>query len=344
MSNIRGLGDLNNNDHDSHSDDSEDEKPQEFYTGGEKSGTAVQGPPRGHGEGGPNPADLIKDILGKAARGGHEGHSAAQKKPTYFTGSGHRLGAENEPSEAASSSAPPQAQSQVPPQEEMETVIRHLTFWQNGFTVEHGPLMTYEDPANQEILQAINSGRAPIQLLNVLPGQQVDVRVSRLQEPWSEAAAKKYAAAAAAANAPKKPAGFPAFSGAGRRLGAESDPVAASGSGSAGMPGGFPASAGGGASSSSGVAAPVVATFTVDANQPVTTLQIRLADGTRMPVKMNHTHTVGDVRRFINASRPGESSRPYAIMTTFPNKDLTDDAATLKDAGLINAVIVQRLL
>ena len=36
--------------------------------------------------------------------------------------------------------------------------IRHLTFWQEGFTVEDGDLMRYDDPANSEILTSLNAG------------------------------------------------------------------------------------------------------------------------------------------------------------------------------------------
>ena len=36
--------------------------------------------------------------------------------------------------------------------------------------------------------------------------------------------------------------------------------------------------------------------------------------------------------------------RPYVLMTTFPNRDLTDDTVTIADAGLLNAVVVQRAL
>ncbi|KAJ3297230.1 hypothetical protein HDU79_004354 [Rhizoclosmatium sp. JEL0117] len=347
MSNIRGFGDLNNsnsnnNAHAGHGhDDDSDDEGQEYFAGGEKSGVAVQGP-RTTNPNGPNPADLIKDILGKAARGSSEARdAAAPKKPAAFTGSGRRLGDDSDPTPAVA----PAAQPSAAPEPELELVTRHLTFWADGFTVEDGPLMRYDDPANQEVLQAINSGRAPVQLLNVLPGQQVDVRVAHLQEPWSEAAAKKIAAAAASAAGPKKPAGTPAFTGTGHRLGGESDPAPAASSSSSSMPGGFPSSSSSSSTYSTGTApAPSAPALAIDSTQPVTTLQIRLADGTRMVAKLNHSHTVGDVRRFINASRVGESSRPYAIMTTFPNKDLTDDSVTLKEAGLINAVVVQRLL
>ena len=41
--------------------------------------------------------------------------------------------------------------------------------------------------------------------------------------------------------------------------------------------------------------------FEVDQSQPTTSVQIRLADGTRLVCRMNLTHTVGDIRNFINA-------------------------------------------
>jgi UBX domain-containing protein 1 len=39
-----------------------------------------------------------------------------------------------------------------------EAQVRHLTFWKDGFSVEDGPLMKYDDPANKEILAAIKAG------------------------------------------------------------------------------------------------------------------------------------------------------------------------------------------
>jgi UBX domain-containing protein 1 len=41
--------------------------------------------------------------------------------------------------------------------------------------------------------------------------------------------------------------------------------------------------------------------FAVDQTKPTTSVQVRLADGTRMVARMNLTHTVGDLRNFINA-------------------------------------------
>uniref|UniRef100_A0A1X7U7Z8 SEP domain-containing protein n=1 Tax=Amphimedon queenslandica TaxID=400682 RepID=A0A1X7U7Z8_AMPQE len=49
------------------------------------------------------------------------------------------------------------------------------------------------------------------------------------------------------------------------------------------------------ASSSTGTSSMVV----VDHTKPVTSVQIRLADGQRLVGKFNHTHTVADIRQFI---------------------------------------------
>ncbi|CAJ0638926.1 3703_t:CDS:2 [Entrophospora sp. SA101] len=137
----------------------------------------------------------------------------------------------------------------------------------NGFSVEDGPLMAYDDPENQEFLKAIRSGRAPLSLLNVSQNQPVDVRVSRrLDEDYKPP--------------PKKPTR--PFSGSGQRLGS-------------------------------------IREFEVDESLPITSLQIRLADGTRMLARFNHTHTVNDIRNFINASRVGEAQRNYLLQTSFPD-------------------------
>jgi hypothetical protein len=38
------------------------------------------------------------------------------------------------------------------------TAIRHITFWRNGFTIENGELLRYDDPNNAQILSQIHSG------------------------------------------------------------------------------------------------------------------------------------------------------------------------------------------
>jgi UBX domain-containing protein 1 len=111
--------------------------------------------------------------------------------------------------------------------------------------------------------------RAPLSLLDVQPGQAVDVRVAkRLDEDYTPPP-----------KAPPKP-----FEGAGHRLGSPSPEVMSRTSSSASQP-----------------KAPKSTHLEVDTTQPVTSLQIRMADGTKLVAKFNHTHTIADVRNFINA-------------------------------------------
>lgn len=88
--------------------------------------------------------------------------------------------------------------------------------------------------------------------------------------------------------------------------------------------------------------APRSISFVVDDTQPFTSIQLRLADGTRMVARFNLHHTVGDIRSFIDASRPG-AARPYQLQTGFPPKQLTDSTQTVEQAGLKNSVIMQKM-
>lgn len=45
-----------------------------------------------------------------------------------------------------------------------------------------------------------------------------------------------------------------------------------------------------------------------------------------------------------SSSRPENLTRPYTIGTTFPNRTLDDDSATIQGSGLVNSVVVQRWL
>lgn len=227
---------------------------------------------------------------------------------TRFTGSGYTLGGEGQESRVIPETTPRAPQRP-------ESVRRTLTFWRDGFSVEDGPLYRYDDPENRDILQAIEGGRAPLSLMNVQPGQTADVNVyKRLDEDYVQPKPK-----------------FVPFSGQGQRLGDASTVSTTPASASAPTP-----------SASTSSSQPQAATVNVDSAAPTTRLQIRLGDGTRLVSMFNHTHTVGDVYSFVNASHLGSRSRNYVLQTTFPNRELTDHSQNLKDAGLINAVVVQK--
>lgn len=81
----------------------------------------------------------------------------------------------------------------------------------------------------------------------------------------------------------------------------------------------------------------------VDNTLPSTSIQLRLADGTRMVSRFNFHHTISDIRSFIDASRPG-GPRAYHLLTMgFPPKQLNDLNQTIEEAGLANSVVIQKL-
>ena len=58
---------------------------------------------------------------------------------------------------------------------------------------------------------------------------------------------------------------------------------------------------------------------------------------------MNPTQTVGGLRTYISVARPDVAASAFSLHTTFPNKELTDEAVTLKDAGLCGAAVMLRI-
>jgi len=118
-----------------------------------------------------------------------------------------------------------------------------------------------------------------------------------------------------------------AFSGQGQKLGGNSAPPAA-----APLVAAAPVQA----------AAPLA--FSVDGSKPVTNIQIRLADGTRLIGKFNHSHTVQDLRNFVALARRLQPGQTFDLTTSYPPvKVFADNSLTIEAAGLLNSVIVQKL-
>ncbi len=156
--------------------------------------------------------------------------------------------------------------------------------------------------------------------MNVRQDQPVDVTVNPHQENYVQ---------------PKKK--YTPFGGGGQRLGSptpggessSSQPVVTTGVAST-------------TTSTSNSAAP--ATVDLDDSQPTVSLQIRLGDGTRLVSRFNTTHTIGDVYAFVNSARPASSTRPWVLMTTFPNKELEDNSIALGDLSELKrgGVVMQK--
>ncbi|XP_045175339.2 NSFL1 cofactor p47-like [Mercenaria mercenaria] len=252
--------------------------------------------------------NVVEDLF-KSARehGAEEVNSDVSPKPggsKAFKGSGYRLG-DGEGQDSEKISGEPAAQSR----KQTDCVLK---LWKNGFSVDDGPLRDFKDPANREFLAAISKGEVPHELIQEARGGEVNLN---MEDHRAEDYVK-----------PKVP--VKAFSGEGNLLGSPTPRVVGASTPSKG---------------SNSTPSSNQSTVKVDESQPFTTIQIRLADGTRLVSKFNNSHTVGDIRQHITSSRPQYEGASFILQTTFPNRELSNTSETIEQAKLQNAVVVQRL-
>ncbi|XP_078437818.1 plant UBX domain-containing protein 4-like [Wolffia australiana] len=197
---------------------------------------------------------------------------------------------------------------QVSPQPP-ERVLHEVIFWADGFTVDDGPLRRFDDPGNAAFLESIKKSECPRELEPADRRTAVHVNLSRREQKCPEPVKR-----------------FSPFAGSGRTLtaGGTSSTITSTASAAA-------------------VAAPAAgAGLKVDESLPVTSIQLRLGDGTRLVARFNEEHMVADIRAFIDAARPG-ANRGYRLQTMgFPPTQLTDPAQTIRQAGLANSVVIQK--
>lgn len=270
-------------------DESDSDHDQDLYAGGDKSGLAIQNPGQRGGE------DLKKKILDKARKIGKELQDEEKPQKSHFTGNAHTLGGDDVPSQVIPGETPRQP---------TERLKRILHFWADGFSVDDGDLYRFDDPANARILQDIRSGRAPLAIMNVLPGQEVDVSVIPHDGE----------------NFVKPKPAYKPFAGQGQRLGSPTPGI----SGPNTMPGAFTNNVP--SSSSAPTQQPVAQ---VDESKPIVTLRISLGSGTRLTSRFNTDQTIGDVYDFVRRAEAG--GRNFVLQTTFPTKEFTDQSQALGD-------------
>ncbi|KAG8333169.1 NSFL1 cofactor p47 [Homalodisca vitripennis] len=205
-------------------------------------------------------AEMFKSVQEHGAEVVDPKSASSSKRPSTFTGTGYRLGQSSNDTEVVSL---PQARR------ESHTEVT-LKLWKEGFSMDDGPLREYADPANGEFLDYVRRGEVPRELLQNATGGEVHLNMEdhRHEEFLPQKTKVK------------------AFGGKGHLLGSPSPTTV-------------------------GTTKPLdekdklanekeaQATVSVDSGAPTTSVQIRLADGSRLVATFNHTHTVGDVRRYI---------------------------------------------
>jgi len=227
-------------------EENDDEKRQAYYAGGQGQNGGGSGQeildPREF-------MDRARNEMG--AQTADEWRSQQPTTSSSFTGSGQTMSGETV-------QGAPTAQQ---PQEHT------ITFWQNGFTVDDGPLRTREDPASEAFLAAVNRGQMPDELMGPDGQAEGDVHIiDKSGEPYKP-----------------PPVTLKPFSGEGRSMRDASE----------------------GSSSDAPMPTSEPAELTVDAAAPTTNLRVRLSDGSQKVVKANQSHTVLQLHNHIATLTPG---------------------------------------
>ncbi|KAJ7769377.1 hypothetical protein B0H16DRAFT_1715842 [Mycena metata] len=307
---VHGEGEEQDQDGEEEGEDMPMDQRESWFAGGERTGISVENPdhPSRRNQMGLS-TRAARELLRRAAesnlRLARRLALASPSASPAFSGGGHTLGSDEVPSTYIPDPNAPEDPALVP-------VHRSLTFWRDGFSIEDGPLMRYDDPADAAVLRAINDGTAPPELYNITPDQRVEILVSKRTN-------KDYVAPQ------RRAAGWGA---GGVRLGAA-------------VPGDISSE---GATSKATTSAQAVA---VDESAPIAQIQVRLADGGRLLARLNHTHTVADLRAIIDA-HGGAQPQPYTLHTTFPTRELADGMCVGPgegegEKGLGGCVVLQRV-
>jgi hypothetical protein len=121
----------------------DDDERQAYYAGGQGQNGG------GSGQEILDPRDFMKRARDEMGAQREDEWKAEQPSgPQAFTGGGQTLSGQSH----EGAPAPQQPQTHT------------ITFWQNGFSVDDGPLRTADDPANAAFLEAVNAGRMPAEL------------------------------------------------------------------------------------------------------------------------------------------------------------------------------------
>ncbi|CAL6270615.1 unnamed protein product [Bathycoccus prasinos] len=269
-----------------------EDKPQEWYTG--------EQPENGDELTDSRYGNMFREALRHGARHRHDdtedNTTTTRSQSVFFSGRGRKMTEEEKEEDALDGDLKEEETEEEDKKEEMQ-IERVITFYDNGFTVDDGPL---RDPSeNQEFIEMIGRGMCPPELMH--PGASarnpVKIDLKRERRDWTP------------------PKGVKAFSGSGNKLeGAEGE----------GNDEGVRGGGGGG-----GKALEEMKPWSVDEKEPTTSIQIRLRDGSRLVAKFNLSHTVAHIRDFIRQANGEASATRQLQLSGFPPEKLDDDSRTI---------------
>ncbi|XP_066996283.2 NSFL1 cofactor p47 [Anabrus simplex] len=286
-------------------DSSDDEDAQAYYAGGsEHSGQQVLGPPSRKKK-----KDIIADILKSAQQVGAEVVDPAKPSSSTtresFSGTGYRLGQSESDTQVVPSALGSRGDS--------DSSQVTLKLWKEGFNINDGPLREYDDPENSQFLDSVRQGLIPPELTSNVGNAVVHLNLEdHHHESFTSFRAPKV-----------RP-----FSGQGHILGRPTPAFVRTKTEEGEHPQGDVG---------------VAPSFELDDSKPTTTIAIRLPDGSRLNGVFNHTHTVGDIRAFINQTHPEFAQTQYSLQTTIPTQELKDNNVTIVKAELFSSVLIMRL-
>ncbi|XP_006167719.1 UBX domain-containing protein 2A [Tupaia chinensis] len=194
------------------------------------------------------------------------------------------------------------------PTEQKKQVDVSIKLWKNGFTV-NDDFRSYSDGASQQFLNSIKKGELPSELKGIFDKEEVDVKV---EDKKNEVCMST------------KPV-FQPFSGQGNRLGSATPKIVSK------------------AKSMEVENKNNLSAVPLNDLEPITNVQIWLANGKRIVQKFNTSHRVRHIKDFIEKYQGSQRSPPFSLATALPFLKLLDETLTLEEADLQNAVIIQRL-
>ena len=178
-----------------------------------------------------------------------------------------------------------------------------ITLWENGFQVDDGEFEDYNDPKNKEFMKALNEGIIPKAIRKKYPTGDVSVSLS-------DKTGEKYV--------PPPPPAYIEFSGQGVSLG-----------------GGVPSGP-----NKFGKKPKACENFVLEPNRnrEVTTMRVRLSNGSTIVMEANLDSSLQDVYNHI-ATVSGISS--FSLVGGFPPKPL-DMGSTVEKSDLADATLIQK--